>query len=134
MIQVVQPCLIQSDKQLFVYIQIHLGGIDSFLQPGKRLQVRSNFTGCMENVWFDSMNIIKDARKGQPRFALHGDMFLQECRVSVISHSPHLNLSHIWTLAQTKTVFYKKQFTIVNYSPSLTVVVILVVCGNAIVC
>ena len=67
--------------QLDLDRKIHLGGIDNFLQPGKELLSLQNFTGCMENVWFNYMNIIKDARMFQPRFALHGSVLLGQCQV-----------------------------------------------------
>lgn len=63
--------------------QIYLGGLDNFLQPGKSLQSQKNFTGCLENVWFDYMNIIRDARAGQARFASHGSVLYGACQVSI---------------------------------------------------
>ena len=64
-------------------IQIHLGGIDTFLQPGKTLLVRKNFQGCMENVWWNYMNIIKDTRMRQPRFESHGSVQYGVCQVNI---------------------------------------------------
>ncbi len=62
-------------------LQIHLGGVDTFLQPGKRLNVRRNFEGCMENVWWNYMNIIKDTRMGQERFQSQGAIQYGVCQV-----------------------------------------------------
>ncbi|PAA67861.1 hypothetical protein BOX15_Mlig032672g1 [Macrostomum lignano] len=40
---------------------IYLGGMDVFTnKPG--LLVRKNFTGCLENVWLNGLNLIRDAR------------------------------------------------------------------------
>lgn len=64
---------------------INLGGIDSFLQPGKLLLSKKNFTGCMENVWFNYMNMIKDMRMGQKRFSAVGDISLGTCLVDNIT-------------------------------------------------
>ena len=63
-------------------LQIHVGGLDNFLQVGKRLVSRENFSGCMENVWFNYMDVIKDARMQQPRFTVHGNVLFGFCRVS----------------------------------------------------
>lgn len=70
--------------QLDIDRHIHLGGIDSYLQPGKRLYTREGFEGCMENAWFNHMNIIKDARMGQPRFAIHGAIMHGVCQLRPI--------------------------------------------------
>lgn len=67
--------------QLDLDRHIHLGGIYSFLQPGKTLFSRKNFTGCMENVWFDHMNILKDLRMNTERFEAHGAIMLGQCQV-----------------------------------------------------
>ena len=74
--------MIQSGlNNSFHRLQIHLGGIDNFIPAGKRINVRRNFTGCMENAWFNHMNIIKDVRMNQPRFKLHGAVMLGMCQV-----------------------------------------------------
>jgi len=36
----------------------------------------------MENVWFNYMDVIKDARMKQPRFSVHGSVLFGFCRVS----------------------------------------------------
>ena len=69
----------------YQFLQIHLGGIDTFLQPGKTLNVRKNFQGCMENVWWNYMNIIKDTRMKQTRFESHGGIQYGVCQVHVKS-------------------------------------------------
>lgn len=71
--------------QLDLDRKIHLGGIDNFLQPGKRLRVRQNFTGCMENVWFNYMNMIQDSRTNQQRFQVYGDVIYGYCRSEIIT-------------------------------------------------
>ena len=65
-------------------LQIHIGGLDNFLQSSVPLKTRRNFTGCMENVWFDYMNIIKDARMNQPRFQMIGAVMQGSCQVETI--------------------------------------------------
>lgn len=64
--------------------QIHVGGLDNFLQSSVPLMTRQNFTGCIENVWFDYMNLIKDARMEQPRFAMIGAVMVGGCQVDSI--------------------------------------------------
>ena len=81
------PLLVSlKSEECFVYIrcffiQVHLGGIDTFMQPGKTMYVRSNFTGCLENVWFNYMNIIQDTRKERERFNIHGNVMIGTCMV-----------------------------------------------------
>jgi len=70
--------------QLDLDKKIYLGGLDNFLQPGKRLITRQNFTGCMENVWFNYMNIIKDARMNQPRYAINGAVQFGACMLGSV--------------------------------------------------
>jgi len=36
----------------------------------------------MENVWFNYMDVIKDARMKQPRFTVYGGVMFGFCRVS----------------------------------------------------
>ncbi len=72
----------------FYPFQIHLGGVDTFLQPGKVLNVRNNFRGCMENVWWNYMNIIKDTRMLQDRFESHGGVQYGTCQVSRLNLNP----------------------------------------------
>ena len=62
-------------------MQVHLGGIDNFLQQGKPLRSGTNFTGCMENVWFNNMNILKDMHTQQAKFQSHGSVMLGMCQV-----------------------------------------------------
>ncbi|KAI0211781.1 Neurexin-4 [Lamellibrachia satsuma] len=64
---------------------IHLGGLDTFLKPGKRLYSTRNFKGCMENVWFNYMDFISDARIGLERFKLHGSIGLGTCDMEPVS-------------------------------------------------
>jgi contactin associated protein-like 2 len=70
--------------QLDLDKKVHLGGLDNFLQVGKRLITRQNFTGCMENVWFNYMNIIKDARMQHPRFEVVGNVIFGICQTDNI--------------------------------------------------
>ena len=44
------------------------------------MEARRNFTGCMENVWFNHMDIIKDTHMEQPRFQIHGPIVLGLCQ------------------------------------------------------
>jgi contactin associated protein-like 2 len=70
--------------QLDLDRKIFLGGLDNFLQPGKRLITRQNFSGCMENVWFNYMNIIKDSRMNVPRFTINGAVQYGSCQLSSV--------------------------------------------------
>ena len=67
-----------------IFLQIQVGGLDRFMQPGKRMQTRSNFTGCIENMYFNGLNVIRDARLQNPRFQSHGGVTYRACMV--ISH------------------------------------------------
>ncbi|PAA60041.1 hypothetical protein BOX15_Mlig001539g1 [Macrostomum lignano] len=41
--------------------KLYLGGIDVFTNK-QGILVRNNFTGCIENVWINGLNLIRDAR------------------------------------------------------------------------
>ena len=60
-----------------------IGGIPMLL--GSQVDVKSNFTGCLENLMFNSSNIIKeiksDANQYQNQYTQVGDIFYT-CRVS----------------------------------------------------
>jgi len=74
--------------QLDLDRMVAVGGMDTFLHPGKRLYTRQNFTGCMENVWFNYMNILKDMRLQEgdegTRFHVHGAMMPGTCQISTV--------------------------------------------------
>ncbi len=71
--------------QLDLDRKINLGGIDSFLKAGKTLYSRKNFTGCIENVWFDDMNILKDLKLNTERFENHGSVMLGTCQSHIVT-------------------------------------------------
>ncbi|XP_074652127.1 neurexin-4-like isoform X2 [Tubulanus polymorphus] len=63
--------------------KISLGGLTSFVhRPG--IKVRSNFTGCLENFYFNHMHMIRDANKKLDRYKLYGPQTFH-CSVSTIT-------------------------------------------------
>ncbi|XP_060068811.1 neurexin-4-like [Ylistrum balloti] len=52
--------------------KIYIGGVPSFDQQG--LTVKTNFAGCLENVVFNSLKIIRDAQAGQTGYQMVGSV------------------------------------------------------------
>ncbi|CAH1775387.1 unnamed protein product [Owenia fusiformis] len=69
--------------QLDVDKQLHIGGIPSFMAAGKRVMVRNNFTGCVENVFFNGINLVRDARNQVDRFSVVGGVTFDCQSVSI---------------------------------------------------
>lgn len=55
-----------------IWLQIYLGGLLTFNMNG--ISVKYNFNGCMDNVVFNGVRMIRDTRNGYQGFSMVGVM------------------------------------------------------------
>ncbi|XP_029633411.1 neurexin-4 [Octopus sinensis] len=75
------------DSKLFV------GGLPTFTKPG--ITVRHNFYGCIENVVFNNLRLIRDAKQQLPRYSIHGTPAYSCQLASVVPVTFSTGTSHI---------------------------------------
>lgn len=94
--RVIMPAKIRGDfSTLNLKRMIYVGGVPNFNQEG--IRVTSNFTGCIENLFFNSTNFITDLKERRPGFEIVGDILFtcqyeQVTPVTFVTSDAHLRL------------------------------------------
>ena len=63
------------------FSQIHFGGLDNFLEPVKPVHSSQNFSGCLSNLWYGSLNVIQGVSQSETCLTTHGDITPGACQV-----------------------------------------------------
>ncbi|KAG8190720.1 hypothetical protein JTE90_024856 [Oedothorax gibbosus] len=95
--RVVLPAKIRGDfSKLDLKREIHVGGVPNFKQVG--IAVTQNFTGCIENLFFNNTNFISELKQRLPSYKQFGDLtytcqYEQVIPVTFVTSEAHLKLS-----------------------------------------
>ncbi|XP_042898016.1 neurexin-4 isoform X2 [Parasteatoda tepidariorum] len=95
--RVVVPAKIRGDfLQLNIKREINVGGISNFNNDG--IMVHDNFTGCIENLFFNNTNFISELKEKKRDYQQYGDLtytclYEQVIPVTFLTSEAHLKLS-----------------------------------------
>lgn len=64
--------IVNVSADVLIWLQIYLGGLLTFNMNG--ISVKYNFNGCMDNVVFNGVRMIRDTRNGYQGFSMVGVM------------------------------------------------------------
>ncbi|GFU06145.1 neurexin-4 [Trichonephila clavipes] len=95
--RVIVPAKIRGDfSKLDIKREIHIGGIQNFNQVG--IIATKNFTGCIENLFFNNSNFVSELKERKPQYRQYGDItfscqYEQVIPVTFMTSEAHLKLS-----------------------------------------
>ncbi|GIX99848.1 neurexin-4 [Caerostris darwini] len=95
--RVIVPAKIRGDfLKLDIKREIHVGGIQNFNQVG--IVSTKNFTGCIENLFFNNTNFISELKDKKAQYRQYGDLTYtchqeQVIPVTFVTSEAHLKLS-----------------------------------------